>query len=174
MAIKAATTAKAAFAKYGYAQAPDGVWLQARGPESYDLAKAERWLEVEGGWLCFKPNRPGIMADDGGAFAWPVAWFGPNEEPRIIVGVKDGAPTFAPAEPKSLIGLLQIPWRQGDAYAGVSGLHPAAHPHAFAWVWPDDAVAEIYHYAGEDVLKVQDYDADGVPAGYHYEEAPKK
>lgn len=175
MTITKPTTAEAAFKKYGYAQAPDGVWMQARG-EEFDATKSERWLEVPGGYLMFRPSRPGFFG--GAPLGWPVARIlGSEDDPQIITGVQENNAVYAAVTgrkyPASLINMIQTPMRQSDSYKNSSGLHPAEHPEAFDWVWPAQAVAEIYHYAGENVVKVQDYDKDGQPDGYHYEAAPE-
>ena len=52
-------------------------------------------------------------------------------------------------------GLYAVPWRQtGGALINgvlvVTGLHPAEHPGAFEFVWPEEVVAFQYQYAGQE------------------------
>lgn len=57
------------------------------------------------------------------------------------------APTIGGGEPwgRPLAGgLLQVPYTQSGTYAAVGGLHPARHPEAFEWVWPEERLVEIY------------------------------
>lgn len=43
--------------------------------------------------------------------------------------------------------LVQVPYTQTEAFANVSGLHPARNPEAFEWVWPEERLVEIYEHA---------------------------
>jgi hypothetical protein len=98
---------------YGYRLDVDGFW---RRRVAGTVLPTHIWREAEGGWARYDPA--------GGARAWGY----PADE---------------------LPGYVRTAYRQlsrpGEPFEGVSGLHPAEElqRQAFAWVWPDDAVAEI-------------------------------
>lgn len=84
------------------------------------------------------------------------------------------SPTFGGGAPWGRAvsaALMQVPFKQRDSFANVSGLHPSDHPEQFEWVWPDERVNEIYAYAvtdgdkGNQFVKVQNDDGT-----YHFEE----
>lgn len=92
-------------------------------------SNTESWIKVEGGYHCLAPV--GTTSPVIGAEPW--------------------------GRPYGDSGRLQVPYTQTDKYAGVSGLHPATHPEAFEWVWPEERVREIHAYA---------YTAEGDKAAY--------
>ena len=92
-------------------------------------SNTETWVKVPGGWLCLAPG--GVTPIAVGAEPW--------------------------GRPYGETGRLQVPYRQTAKFEGVSGLHPATHPEAFEWVWPEERVHEIHAYA---------YTAEGDKAAY--------
>lgn len=90
----------------------------------------ESWVKVEGGWHCLAP----------------VAAASP-----LVIGARPWG------RPYGETGRLQVPYRQLERFAGVSGLHPLEHQDMFEWTWPDWRVAEIHAFA---------YTAEGDQASY--------
>jgi hypothetical protein len=139
-----------ALAKYGYKKDVDGLWKKDRGENAPDTS-SEQWLQVDGGWLCFS-RRLTFGAIPAG---WPVASLLIGKQAQYITGIENNAPVLEDA-PGSLQGLVQVPQGPAEDYGQASGLHPAAHPFAFRWVWTDDEVAFIYGFAEEGWVKEQD------------------
>lgn len=119
-------TTEDALEAYGYVLG-DEVW-------SKPTAATQAWSRTEDGsaWHRFDPARPaagvvfGVVDPSGGQ---------PWGQPAMTV---EGTP---------IPGWVLTPYKQlGGPWAGVSGLHPAVHPEAFGWEWPDREVYEIYAY----------------------------
>lgn len=114
-------TARQALAAYGFERNAEGMFIKKSGEIT------QVWRPVEGGgWIRLDPPIPTIAMVGG-------------EDPS---GGKPWGKALADTS------WVQVPWKQGDAFAGVGGLHPAVPEHepCFVWVWPDEAVAEIYAY----------------------------
>lgn len=112
---------------YGYRLEDDGFWRRRAGGT---MLPTHIWREVDGGWARYDPA--------AGARAWGYA--------------ADELPGYVRTAHRQLS-------RPGEPFEGVSGLHPAEelHRQAFAWVWPDEAVAEIYAYPpGEPWVRTAD------------------
>ena len=99
--------------------------LDAEGHKAYQPGRAssERWVEAEGGFECYTPVSAGFGGEPWGKVLSPA--------------------------------LMQVPWRtkdevelaDGSKVPPPNGVHPATHPGAFEWVWPEAEVWKIYRYA---------------------------
>ena len=119
--------AEALLLAYGYTTAGDGFYEPAR-PSS------ERWRKVAGGWECYAS----AGASMGGGAPW-----GRVLMLETVAQDADGNPL------QVATGFMQVPFTQSENYKNVSGLHPAANPEAFEWVWPDARLVEIYSHLAE-------------------------
>lgn len=111
---------------YGYTRGEDGRY---RHPTVGN--PTQEWIEVKGeGWTRLDPAPAAVIVPG-------------NADLAGLADPAAGAPWGRPHES----GLLEVPYRQLERFAGVSGLHPLTHGEMFEWVWPDAVVAELYAYA---------------------------
>lgn len=76
---------------------------------------------------------------------WQVVPGGFRRLERATTGIVIGAPAWGRETGEA--DIIEVPYRQSAKYDAVSGLHPNTHQEAFEWVWPAEAVREIYAYA---------------------------
>jgi hypothetical protein len=94
---------------------------------------SEVWVQVpeEEGWFCFQ-RASGPLGGEGKPWG--------KEVPEMP-------------------GYVQIPFKQAEAFAQVSGLHPGeeAHQGFFEWVWPESRLVEIYEHSAAMAPEGQAY-----------------
>lgn len=103
---------------YGYTEGVDGLLVRGNG---------EAWKREGDGFVQFRPMTQDVVpaigvADPSGGQPWGIP---------------------APGVP----GWMQVPYEPLEKWRTVSGIHPMTHPECFQWLWPEDVVAEKYHYA---------------------------
>lgn len=133
--MNAVMTGKAALESYGYTFNPDtGFYTNTQS--------GQVWQENEGGgWLCFNRATPTFKSPSVSDPAKGEPWGKP------VAGVP---------------GWVVTPYGLAEGWDGVGGLHPLTHEVAFQWVWPDEAVAEIYEFASREESNPYIRGEDGV------------
>lgn len=109
-------------------------------PKAPNEMTAGEALEAYG----FKVEGDVYYKDTADTQTWERVTGGFRRLERPAAGIVIGAPAWG--RPVENTGLIEVPYRQAAKFEGVSGLHPATHPEAFEWIWPEEAVAEIYAY----------------------------
>lgn len=118
-------TARQALEAYGFVN-DNGTYYKPTNPES------QRWQSVSGGWRMLEV---------------PTAALGAVDAANAAERAEAQAAAGPWGRPYLNTGFIEVPYRQKDGeWADVSGLHPAKHPQAFEWAWPEEKVAEIYAF----------------------------